>query len=417
MIEHPVPQNITEYQFHLIGNMTIKQFLILLVGVVLAFAFYSTNLLDIIKWPFIILIVGGAVALAFVPFEERTLDQWLVNFIRAIYRPTKFYWRRLAPTPDYFGYEKSTNQQAAPVVPTNQPQRQRQVSAYLSSIQSQNVLPKVADPLDLFQDETDNLTALFDSVDAASNVTPGKEKPLEKPDLQVRARPLGSKRGIVFSTLPNTETSAKIQLSQQPQTPVFQGADPHQSPVFTMEPLQKTVTSKNTKTILPTHPTGNARTTDVQQVSVQKSDTEALPVSTPEKPAPAQTEENQPQQTQVKSYTNQTTKLQSETAAIPIVFSKELPFPSLPDKPNLLLGMVHDSQKNIIPGAIVEILDTNGNTVRAMKTNNLGQFYISTPLKKGQYTIETEAQDQSFPIFSLEVNDTILDPVDIQALA
>ena len=69
MIEHPVPQNITAYQFHLIGNMTIKQFLILLVGAGLAFLFYTTNLPGIIKWPLILIFFGGGAMAAFVPMK------------------------------------------------------------------------------------------------------------------------------------------------------------------------------------------------------------------------------------------------------------------------------------------------------------------------------------------------------------
>lgn len=428
MIEHPVPQNITEYQFHLIGNMTVKQFLILLVGVVVAFVFYSTNLPAILKWPLIIVVVGGVIALAFVPYEERTLDQWLVNFVRAIYRPTKFYWRRTAPKPEYFAFTSSAAaRQVSSTQSAFRPERNRQVSAYLSSIQTQSAPQKIADPLDLFQDENDGVSALFDSVEAASNVTPGKEMEVEKPDLQVRARPLGSKRGLVFATSSESTATKQAALAGAPDSSVntrsstnqFQGADPYHAPVFTMEATQPE--PKKSAKVTPNKPTGDAKTVEVEKVQVKPTTTTDTTESVDQKAdtkKTSQTPPKTPTQPELPStYTDKTTKVQSGTAPIPVVFNKELPFPSLPEKPNLLLGMVHDKEKNIIPGAIVEILDKNGNTVRAMKTNNLGQFYISTPLKKGQYVIETEAQDHSFPVYTLEVNDSVLDPVDIQALA
>ena len=86
MEQHPIPQNVTKYQFHLIGDMTIKQFLMLGGGIVLAFiSFKLTILPTFLRLPLAGIFAGGGAALAFVPFEERSLDIWLINFFRAIY--------------------------------------------------------------------------------------------------------------------------------------------------------------------------------------------------------------------------------------------------------------------------------------------------------------------------------------------
>ncbi len=424
MIEHPVPQNITEYQFHLIGNMTIKQFLILLVGVVLAFTFYSTNLPGIIKWPFMFIIVGGAGALAFVPYEERTLDTWLINFIRAIYRPTKYYWRRTAPTPEYFAFT-STKSKSATQSPTHstQPQRQKQFSAYMSSLQTTAPQQAAQDPLDLFQGQGGNVTSLFESVEAAHNVTPGTTRSIEKPDLTVRARPLGSGNPLSYSqdTIPRSP-SPIADLSGAAGQPNAQWGNTYSRSdsftSFTIDSTQETPSAnQKQETTTPLKPSGHAQTADVQTIHVEKSTLapEEEKTSTPQ--ATAVTAPETPNTSGVKRDTyleNEPTFQRTAEPTIPAVFDKSLPFPSLPEKPNILLGMVHNQQGSIIPGAIVEILDENGNTVRAMKTNNLGQFYISTPLKTGKYTLKTEAAAHSFPVYSLEINDSVLDPVDIQ---
>ncbi|MCD8526738.1 PrgI family protein [Candidatus Woesebacteria bacterium] len=422
MIEHPVPQNITEYQFHLIGNMTIKQFIILLVGVVLAFMFYSTNLPGIIKWPFMLVIVGGSGALAFVPYEERTLDQWLVNFIRAIYRPTKYYWQRTAPTPGYFTHEVTQSQ----ALSTGQerstlPQRQKQFSAYMSSLQTQSQGPVSQDPLDLFQGATGDLSSLFDSVEAAENVVPGETMAMEKPNLQVRARPLGSGQNMVFDT--KIDTTPGDDLATPTSTPAaataqwgnsYGGNDTYST--FTIDSVQESKHSQQ-EDATPSAPRGQAATTDVQTISVPRSAPTKTEVTQPETSAAqsATKTDNEPTGNAYVTESSVQRAPQHAAAPIPVPFNKDLPFPSLPDKPNLLLGMVHDQQKNIIPGAIVEILDENGNTVRAMKTNNLGQFYISTPLQTGKYTIEPKTNGHEFPVFALEVDGSVLDPVDILA--
>lgn len=94
MEQHPVPQNISSYQFHLVGDMTLKQFLELAGGVLIGVLFYATGLPGIIKWPLILISAGIGAALAFVPFEERPLEQWIFAFFRSIYSPTLFHWEK-----------------------------------------------------------------------------------------------------------------------------------------------------------------------------------------------------------------------------------------------------------------------------------------------------------------------------------
>jgi len=93
--QHPVPQNISSYQFHLVGDMTLKQFLELASGVVVGVIIYATGLPALIKWPLILFFVAGGGALAFVPFEERPLEQWIIAFFRSVYSPTLFRWRKV----------------------------------------------------------------------------------------------------------------------------------------------------------------------------------------------------------------------------------------------------------------------------------------------------------------------------------
>ena len=67
-----------------------------------------------------------------------------------------------------------------------------------------------------------------------------------------------------------------------------------------------------------------------------------------------------------------------ENQILPAVFDRNLPFPSLPTQPNMLVGMVHDQQGKIIPNAIIEILDEKGSTL-GYETNTLGQFIYHSP--------------------------------------
>jgi hypothetical protein len=64
--------------------------------------------------------------------------------------------------------------------------------------------------------------------------------------------------------------------------------------------------------------------------------------------------------------------------------------PTMPSFPNAVSGMVKTQQGTILPSIIVEIKNKDGVPVRALKTNKLGQFAVSTPLPNGTYTIHLE---------------------------
>lgn len=130
---HAIPQNVTAFQFHLIGDMTLKQFLYLLVGVgvaYLVFVLFSGSV-PIIAWPitFISAILG--VAFAFIPISDRPLDYWLGSFLKAVYSPTKKVWskngKKYTQEPQFFNrllaYYSSTT---APIqnIPTSPPTQQ-----------------------------------------------------------------------------------------------------------------------------------------------------------------------------------------------------------------------------------------------------------------------------------------------------
>ncbi len=81
MQEHPVPQNVTGYEFHLIGQMTLKQFMEVAAGVVVAVLVYWTNLPVVFKYPLMAFVGLLGVALAFIPLVGRPVDRLFFAFI------------------------------------------------------------------------------------------------------------------------------------------------------------------------------------------------------------------------------------------------------------------------------------------------------------------------------------------------
>lgn len=94
MEQHAIPQQISSYEFRLVGDMTLKQFLKAAAGIVVALLINSTKMFVLIKWPLMAIFAGGGLALAFVPYQDRPLETWIAAFIKSIYSPTIYTYRK-----------------------------------------------------------------------------------------------------------------------------------------------------------------------------------------------------------------------------------------------------------------------------------------------------------------------------------
>jgi len=94
MEQHAIPRQITSYEFKLIGFMTLKQFLYLVIFAPLGYIVYV-----IFPIPFINFLLGLAVgalgiALAFLPINDRPLDIFIRNIWKRLNSPTQFTYHK-----------------------------------------------------------------------------------------------------------------------------------------------------------------------------------------------------------------------------------------------------------------------------------------------------------------------------------
>jgi len=94
MEQHPLPRQITSFEFKLVGFMTLHQFIYLLVFVPMGFAVYS-----IIPIPFVNIFLGfiiGSIGmlLAFLPVNDRPLDVFLKNLFKRLTSPTQYLYQK-----------------------------------------------------------------------------------------------------------------------------------------------------------------------------------------------------------------------------------------------------------------------------------------------------------------------------------
>ncbi len=101
MEQHAVPQHIASFEFKLFGNLTIRQFVFLAIPLgVAALIFFSTMPL-FIRYGLSAIIASVGAFVALVPYNGRSIDRWVVIFIKAVTSPTQRIWKKETRIPDF----------------------------------------------------------------------------------------------------------------------------------------------------------------------------------------------------------------------------------------------------------------------------------------------------------------------------
>ena len=94
MEQHAIPRQITSFEFKLIGFMTLKQFLYLVIFAPLGYIVYVLFPIPYISIVLGIMVGCIGVALAFVPINDRPLDIWIRNIWKRLNSPTQYVYHK-----------------------------------------------------------------------------------------------------------------------------------------------------------------------------------------------------------------------------------------------------------------------------------------------------------------------------------
>ncbi len=97
MEQHPIPRQITTFEFKLIGFMTLRQFLYLVIFIPLGFVVFKIFPIPLINILLGLIVAFLGVALAFFPINERPLEVWIRNLIKRINSPTQYFFLKNNP--------------------------------------------------------------------------------------------------------------------------------------------------------------------------------------------------------------------------------------------------------------------------------------------------------------------------------
>lgn len=366
MEQHAIPQAITTYKFRLVGDMTLKQFLELGFGLVMAWIIYNSGMNFLFKWTLAPFFAFFGFALAFVPIEDRPLDLWLINLFKALYHPTQFIYKTQIKPMDIF----SANQ-PLPINHNIKINQSGDLDEYLKTLPD-----SPATTFDLAEKKyLEHITNLFGALGlntAFPAIVVNQPQPLNPIKATVK--------GVRVRKLMTP------QMCLLPHATIFQAPAESKQAVMPLAKITNSQLPISNKTIAP-----------------------AKPISpTTSKPSPIL-----PPQPKTDRPMAETPKKEETTAP---VFAGNLVLPHVPDKPNLISGITLDKDGKILSDVILEIQDKQNLPVRALKSNKLGQFFISTPLADGIYQIQSEHESYKFAIIKLEAKGEIIPPLKIQAI-
>jgi len=94
MEQHPIPRQITTFEFKLIGFMTVKQFIYLVIFAGIGFIVYALFPIPLFNILFGVLVGAIGPALAFVPINDRPLDHWIVTLFKKLNSPTQYFYHK-----------------------------------------------------------------------------------------------------------------------------------------------------------------------------------------------------------------------------------------------------------------------------------------------------------------------------------
>lgn len=387
MEQHPIPQDVTGFQFKLIGTMTVKQFGYVAVGVIFAVItyYYTTDLWWIITLKFILIPVFGlsGVIIAFVPIEGRPVDVMATNFVHALVSPNQYVYVKRGRK---FSFTQTTYAKITPDSPAI-PKTAKQVNANIESKKEQQLRAILSNRYSNAKSNLDKKEmAFFKTIESSpipSAITVLQTTQIKKPAARV---PIASPHPPTQAA--QSQSSARQEALLQQQLVMARQQESSHNKVLLLQEQVQDIHSQKEQVELELLKLKN-------QLSAQKP---AITPTTAQPPAPPMPRLDV-----------------AHVRSIPQNMTKSAGFSRISDTPNVVVGIVRDSRGNILPNILVEVKDKDGNPVRAFKTNPLGQFASATPLTNGAYTIELEdpKKQHAFDIIQINASGQIMLPIEV----
>ncbi len=437
MQEHFIPQDVSNYRFHLIGELDLKQFLEIIVGVVIAIIINQFNWPGFIKWPLMIFFGGFGLIAAFIPIADQPLSHWIGVFFKNLFQPNKFFWKKEVMVPAYFTYqpksdvEQALNSQEAFNVT---PAKKHKVIDFFSTLDQTN---DEKDKLEIFEQERIQSALNSFALAPAPKVKIKPKKVLQKPSVQseqsVRVRP------IIIPSQENIDSFLNASSFFKPTqvTTKITGVDNQDHKLgWPQTPAQTAKLSQKLRTVAPPPPPSKQpEAPTVKGPETQSSLTQKTPslmpnaslkteIFTQEQNKPQKQEESPPlansPATTPSPLNNpnknlQPVNLNSDQKQAPPQAEKQSPSQNStaqqPMRTLFLQGQVTDKENKPLAQAVISLKDSNRNLKFILRSDHLGKFKSSQELTPGRYILSTQKDLLLFPELFIDLDEQGIAPI------
>lgn len=397
MENHPIPQDVTGFKFKLIGSITVKQFLYLLGFGILTTVVFAVGLNIFIKIPLMVFLAGTGAAFAFVPIEGRPMDVMIINFAKTIPSENRYIFRKRGVNLAQFMFlqipekphpAQHLSAQTAPA--TNEHDEKK--SLLLKKLNNSAFKPD--------EEETrffNNVKSFFSEGVGATVIAPTVQKlPDKLPEEEIKQQ--------VMPVINADSISAETPISQPEQAEE------------NIEKIQEELSEAKKLQHDGVNPQNMEARIKALEEQLQSALSEKEELS--KKVVEYESDKFKKQENVVSPSQAEEPKESQSVRFIAPSASLKAGFPSLPDIPNVVLGIVEDARGKTLPNILVEVVDENSIPVRAFKTNALGQFASVTPLANGTYKVyfEDPAKQHEFEIIEISLNGEIFNPIEVKSV-
>lgn len=393
MEQHAVPQDITGFKFKLVGDMTLKQFGELAGGAILAYIFYTSTLPAFFKWPLVTLFGLFGFALAFLPIEERPLDVWIINFIKAVYQPTLYLWKKKPATEPVLDLPPLVRQ-PEPINPPPYEPPEAEPPKLESTLKVAGQKP-APPPLPTPPPGPLSVEDLQKLRDESEKSLSDSQKDLEEIILRLK--------GDLYKTQQQPKKITTVEnLGQQ-----------REEKITDSEIQMKNLMKQNNDLI-----------TQIETVKTKIAGLKGMDSSQLQAQLGILSSQREAMEKQINDLRNylfkppppamETVKVeggaQVRVVDRPVIRQATI---SLTDIPNIINGTVQSDGGVPLDGTVLVVKDKSGNSIRALKSNKVGQFIASTPLENGTYYLEFEKEGYNFDILELTLSGQVMQPIEI----
>jgi hypothetical protein len=410
MDQHPIPRQITTFEFKLIGFMTLKQFIYLAMAFPIAYIVFALFPIPVLNFLLAAIVAFAGIAFAFIRIMDRPLDVWIKNLYKRLQSPTQYFYQKkneplyflkdlyfLADPHHMLAHIESKEKLAQYLAATRQRQRPDYRKKQIGTL--------IQTPTDALQKQP-LLGAAPVAVQATTAVSASAT---------VAPMPATVAGGI--PTVPAAPVAQVVVPPDATHAAVIQV--PH-APDFSKETV--TTDSDSTQTDTP------ASASTVQSTeSVPAHQAPAAPVATQawrmiaEPAAPAVSTVATPAVPQYQTAGDVVSAMPPRQPLMQTQVIAPKPAPPVPvvEPPTqpFLTGIVKTGKRIPLPGVMIYMKDQSGNPVRLMKSNPHGVFASYNPVPPGSYVLEIKDPNGMyfFDTMNISVRETNPLPVEIMS--